>query len=162
MTTRKNASPKSVKKPAAKSTAATPAKKGATSTAKSKSSASQNGAAKVSPPAPVPVVVAESVSPVQPFRESASSALRVLSHTVGPNLIGGDLDFVVDLSNEGFDAPPRFVGVSVEGIPPEFGDAFGFRILERAADFVRLRVRRLDENGGIWAADLSVQVLCVP
>jgi hypothetical protein len=161
MTTRKNASPKSVKKPAAKPSAATPAKKGTPPTAKSKSSASQNGAAKVSTPAPVPVVVAESVSPVQPVHRTPAPPWRVFSHNVGPNLIGGDVDFVVGLGSDGFDAPPRFVSVSAEGISPEFGDAFAFRILERTADFVRIRVRRLDENGGSWGDNLVVQILCV-
>jgi hypothetical protein len=161
MTTRKNASPKSVKKAAAKPSVATSPKKGTTSTAKAKSSVSQNGAAKVSAPEPAAVVVAESVAPVQPVHAPPASPFRVLSHNVGPNLIGGDVDFVVGLGAEGFDAPPRFVSASIEGIPSEFGDAFGIRILERSTDFVRLRVRRLDENGGIWAANLVVQILCV-
>jgi hypothetical protein len=176
MTTRKNSSPKPVKKAAAKPPARVTAKKGIvapapakSTTAKSadpksadpKSSASKNGAAPVTAPEPAPVVESVLPPPVAPTQQPPAPAWRVFSQTVGPNLYGGDLDFVVDLRGDNPGTAPQFVSVSAEGIAPEFGDAFAFRIIERTADFVRVRVHRLDVNGGSWGDNLVVQVLCV-
>ena len=164
MTTRKNPPTKPAKKTVAKKGAIAPSKKLVSTAEKTKASAASNGAAKITAPETAPEIVPEvieSTPVVQPAPQPATSPWRVVSHQVGPNIYGGDLDFVVDLRAENVGAAPSYVGISAEGISAEFGDAFAFRIIERTAEYVRVRVRRLDENGGSWGGNLVVQVLCV-
>ncbi|MUG93594.1 hypothetical protein F7734_14640 [Scytonema sp. UIC 10036] len=76
-----------------------------------------------------------------------------------------DRDMVLKVTGWNFTTPtPQIIQCQPrqsENFDRGWSDQFGIQVIETGRDFVRIRIRRLDSNGGGWGQNLRIDMMVI-